>query len=346
VDSIDISEESFSSGETAASDRLLTRAELELKIAMVEKLLLANDSELWAKSEAIKRLELLNSKQMEENEARVSWLEAQLREQSKHIEYLSGISLGAIPEYPGIKSGCITLDLRAQAFRIKELSAQKESIEASFVTLWELVTHFNAKSKDQVDIPGDLNEQYHILRAQVMRECYTILEHDFLTTVHDLQASQTELKTLQLRFESQDLRCSSMVSAAVFCTSKVNSWATPQLLIYFQELDLMRAKHQIQDLNEKPPHLVQHALLVKFLQKEIESQQKLIQKLGGPHAATSAYALASETDWPLRLLNVSSPVSPPNSLLQSLSPKELSNEIESLQKAFAKINATTTKKPA
>ena len=117
------------------------------------------------------------------------------------------------------------------------------------------------------------------------------------------------------------------------------------LLIHFQELDLMRAKQQIRDLNEKPPHLVQHALLVNFLQKEIESQQKLIQKLGGPHSDASPDALASQIDWPLRSLNASLPISPPP---QSMDPKELISEIEWLQKAFAKINSTTEKpiKPA
>ena len=217
VDSIDISGELFSSGaETAASGQLLTRAELELKIDSFEKLLLAKDSELSSKSETVKRLELLNCKQMEQNEARVSCLEAQLRDQAKCIDYLSGISLGEIPEYPGLESGNIPLDLRAQAFRIKELSAQKESVEASFVSLFELVTNFNAKSKDKIEIPGDLNEQYHILRAQVMRECYGVLEHDFLATVHDLQTSQNDLKALQMRFESQNVRCNSMVITAVY----------------------------------------------------------------------------------------------------------------------------------
>ena len=103
----------------------------------------------------------------------------------------------------------------------------------------------------------------------------------------------------------------------------------------------MRAKQQIRDLNEKPPHLIEHALLVNTLNKEIESQQKLIEKLRGSGTNTIPESPDSQIDWRLKLLNASHSSSPPRLAPNYISPKDLSYEIEELQKAFAKINGNT-----
>jgi hypothetical protein len=142
-------------------------------------------------------------------------LEIELREQTKLVEHFSGISMGVLPENLDSIPGSVSTDLRVQAFRIKELSLQKESVEASYVTLFGLVLKFNENSLQKMDLPSHLHEEYHNFRASILRECYSILERDFLAILDELQNTQHNLKALQIRFDTESSRNSALVKKLV-----------------------------------------------------------------------------------------------------------------------------------
>jgi hypothetical protein len=112
------------------------------------------------------------------------------------------------------------------------------------------------------------------------------------------------------------------------------------LTLLFQECDLIKATQQIRSLSENPPHLAKYALQVKNLQMKLESQEKFIPKSESLESAQGPRVPESGTNRSLHVSHAFVPVTASQVITDSMSPQELSGELQSLQSAFARIFAS------